>query len=83
VSPHGDEPADVELPPGGAAIFSAGTAPAELTLRRYATEDFPINVATVSAHDGGVLRIPTDRSDVPWTLGVSGGPVRVCGVEGL
>ena len=53
---------------------SAGGA-AELRLRRFATQSFPIGAGEVAAKPVAIT-IPADRSDVPWQLQVSGsGPV--------
>ena len=53
---------------------------ATLRVRRYADELMPLGDAPP---EGGslVLRIPTDRSAVPWELELSAaGPKSVCGI---
>ncbi len=59
----------VELPPGG-VLATAGARPARLSLRRYATEEFPVTVGAVPARRSAELRIPTDRSTEPWELAI-------------
>ncbi len=78
VRPVGGTAAVVALPPGGAVLSSPPGVTAQLGLRRFATQTFPIVVGTLRT--AGRLRIPTDRSTEPWELQVDAtGPVSVCG----
>ncbi len=73
------DPETITLPPGGATIRVAPGAEAELALRRYATESFPIDAGAVAGGDAVELAIPTDRSDRPWQVQVGGaGSFAVC-----
>ncbi len=69
----------VRLPRGGATLISDDDV--EIWTRRWAGE-LPSALGTLSAGQPARLRIPTDRASAsdPWYLGVSGGPVRVCGL---
>lgn len=72
-------PSMVELD-GGAATVQAGTGPAELQLRRYATASFPVSLGTVRPGRFVSVSIPMDQSTQPWVLQVSGtSTARVCG----
>jgi hypothetical protein len=72
--------APATLPPGGAILRAAGTAPAKVDLRRFATEDAPVELGRLDAGRAAVLAIPTDRSPVPWQLQVpAGGRLELCG----
>lgn len=72
-------PAAVELPPGGTVLESS--ARLALSLRRYATQAFSVDLGTEPGAHPVAVQIADDRSPVPWMLGLSGaGEVRVCGL---
>jgi hypothetical protein len=65
------------LPPGGAILIARGDAPHQLSLRRFATESFPVSAGILRGT--GSLVIPTDRSSRPWQLQIGGdGPLTAC-----
>ncbi len=81
VRPVRGAPPVVSLPPGGAALEAKGGTSANLYLRRYSSDSFPIFARTLRAN--AVLSIPTDRSSLPWQLQLGAtGPVTVCGLRG-
>ncbi len=71
--------AAISLPPGGAWLSDVGSQQA-LALSRFA----PVRAAPLkapAASGAAYLRIPRDRSAIPWTLWVSSPrPVSVCGL---
>ncbi|HEX5982678.1 MAG TPA: hypothetical protein VFY69_00580 [Solirubrobacterales bacterium] len=75
----GEAVPEVPLSPGLNRIEIAPGPPAELSLRRFATEEFPV---PTNAPPGGsvvLLRVPRDASDQPWHLHVQAEqPARVC-----
>lgn len=78
VEPTAGRPAVVSLPPGGVLLEASPGLSAELSLRRFASESFPVRVGTLSG--SASLAIPTDGSGRPWQLELnSTGTVRVCG----
>ena len=64
----GSPVAILRLPPGGAIVHASPRAGAQLRLRRFATDSFPIAAAPLAAGEVGVLNIPTDRATEPWEL---------------
>lgn len=69
------------LPPEGAA-FRAGSQPIdEIKMNRFATSQFPIDFEQgLAPGKAAEVRIPPDRSAVPWKLELqSNGPTTVCG----
>ena len=75
----GADPATVRLPPGEALLRASRGGEAELALRRYASESFPVTLGTPSPGAVEALDIPRDRSDEPWELELTGsGSVAVC-----
>ena len=65
------------LPAGGVALELARGG-GRARLRRYASEEFPVELGAVPAGSSR-LAIPSDRSDEPWELElVAEGPVSVC-----
>jgi hypothetical protein len=69
--------AALALPPGGATLES--TAPAELSLRRWAS-DFSVELKPLEPGSPQALTIPADAARVPWRLRIEGGgKVSVCG----
>jgi len=70
----------LRLPPGGAIVHAARRAGAQVRLRRFAADSFPIAAAPLAAGEVGVLRIPTDRATQPWEVEISPpAGVSVCG----
>jgi hypothetical protein len=52
---------------------------AQLAIRRFATEEFPVNLPAAAGGSIMRLRIPRDASSKPWFLhAVGDSPVRVC-----
>jgi hypothetical protein len=79
--PPATAPAVLQLPPGG-AIVRTGAGGTSLSLRRFATESFPLQAGTVPAGSAAILRIPTDGASVPWQLEVDPPQaVTVCGLS--
>lgn len=72
----------VTLPPDGAYVEAGKRRIADLRLRRFSSGgEFPIDMQqTLQPHQAAEIRIPPDRSRVPWKLLVeSVGPATVCG----
>jgi hypothetical protein len=75
-------PAVFRLPPGG-ALLGAGEEPVEdLRLRRFSEGEFPVDLKEGVAPGHVVrMRIPRDRSGVPWKLEVdSAGVTTACAI---
>ena len=71
-------PAAVSLPPGGARLHAAPGVGAQLQLRRFASDSFPVSVGTLRG--ASELDIPRDRSERRWELQIGAtGKVKVCG----
>jgi hypothetical protein len=72
--------------PSGAAVVELPTGPtvvrapdgADLSLRRYATESFPVELGPLEAGEAAVLELPPDRASEPWELEATGGSVELC-----
>jgi hypothetical protein len=74
---NGGEPRTLSLPPGG-AVLELTERGGRARLRRYASEEFPVELGAVRA-GASRLEIPTDRSAEPWELELlATGPVSVC-----
>ncbi|HKO38777.1 MAG TPA: hypothetical protein VJU14_10455, partial [Solirubrobacterales bacterium] len=54
-------PTRIEVPPG---------PPAALSLRRFATGEFPVSTAAAPGGSVMVLRVPRDLASQPWRLRV-------------
>jgi hypothetical protein len=66
--------------PAGGAVIELARGGGRARVRRYASEEFPVELGAVSA-GASRLEIPTDGSDEPWELElVADGPVSVCRV---
>jgi hypothetical protein len=75
--------APVTLPPGGVILRGAATARAEVRLRRFATEEAPVELGRLAGGRTAALAIPGDRSPVPWQLAPPPtGALEVCGPPG-
>jgi hypothetical protein len=73
---HG--PATVTVPLGG-VVVDTGRGEAQLRLRRYAEDSYPVRVANLGEGEVALIAIPPDGSDQPWTLEVTGeGTVSTC-----
>jgi hypothetical protein len=68
----GVRPAIVGVPPKG-MVLRASSRGAEVSLRRFASESFPVSLGPLPAWTAELLRIPPDRSSRPWTARLSGG----------
>lgn len=79
--PPGDDEQEVplDLRPGVTRIEVPPGEDAELNLRRFATDEFPIPTEDAPAGEVTVLEIPADESTRPWRMEVEADrPVRVC-----
>jgi hypothetical protein len=64
--------------PQGVIMRAHGPA-IRVSLRRYATESFPLALGTLPVGSAELIETPTDRSDRDWTIQLSGtGAVDVC-----
>ncbi|HET9152812.1 MAG TPA: hypothetical protein VFN85_01700 [Solirubrobacterales bacterium] len=60
----------IEVPPGPEA---------QLSMRRFAAEEFPVTLTAAPGGSAAVLHVPRDESPRPWQLHVAAEqPVRVC-----
>jgi hypothetical protein len=74
----GLEPAVFDVPAEG-VVLRASRAGTEASLRRYASDSFPVALGPLEPRAPTLLRIPADRSSRPWALQLSGGgPVAAC-----
>jgi hypothetical protein len=65
--------------PAGGFVIRAQGAGVEAGLRRYAKTALPLSLGTLPPGRPQLLRIPPDRSTVPWTLQLTGsGQAAVC-----
>jgi hypothetical protein len=79
--PPGDDEREVplDLRPGVTRIEVPPGDDAEVSLRRYADDDFPVPTEGAPAGEVTVLEIPADESSRPWRMEVEADqPVRVC-----
>lgn len=84
VPPGGPAPPLLSLPPGGAAL-RAGAGPIDdIRLKRFSTGEFPIDLKRgLAAGQAGELKIPRDRSNVPWRMELeSSATTTICGLSG-
>jgi hypothetical protein len=69
------------VPPAGLVIRAQGGG-VIAGLRRYSTATFPLSFGRLPAGQAELLRLPPDRSAVPWTLQLTGaGEATVCPAE--
>jgi hypothetical protein len=54
-------------------VLRASSAGTEVSLRRYASASFPVPLGALSAGAMELLRIPVDRSSLPWSSLLTGG----------
>ncbi len=70
---------DVPIHPGLTRIEVPPGPEAQLSMRRFDTEEFPVSLAPAPGNSAVVLHVPRDESPRPWYLHVSAQrPVRVC-----
>jgi hypothetical protein len=75
-------PTTMAVPSTGLLLTARGSG-VQVSLRRYASESFPVALGPLPAGQAQLLRIPTDRSQRPWTLQLSGaGKVTICRAAG-
>jgi len=75
----GEAMPDVTLGPGLTRIEVAPGPPAELSLRRFALEEFPVPTEDAPGGSTVLLRIPRDNAEQPWHLHVEADQdARVC-----
>jgi hypothetical protein len=70
VSIPGGDPDGAEFPagPGLLRIRLDPGDPAGLTARRFATEEFPVDLGAIPGGSEAVLRVPRDEASRPWHL---------------
>jgi hypothetical protein len=68
----GVRPAIVGVPLGG-MVLRASSPGTEVSLRRFASESFPVPLGPLPARPAELLLIPPDRSPRPWTAQLNGG----------
>jgi hypothetical protein len=79
VPPGGGPMPGIPLTVGENEIEVPEGPPASLSLRRFATGEFPVPTEDAPGGSVMVLRVPPDNSDRPWYLHVEAEqPVRVC-----
>jgi hypothetical protein len=81
--PPREQPLLLGLPLQGAAL-QAGTKPIDdVRLTRFASGEFPVDLKRgLAAGRAGEIRIPLDRSSVPWKMALeSRGTAVVCGLQ--
>ena len=71
-------PALTQLEPGSTTVVRASGATAELALRRYATESFPVELGSLAAGEAAALELPADASAERWELAATGGALELC-----
>jgi hypothetical protein len=69
------------VPPGGLLLRTAASD-TQVSLRRYATQSFPVSLGSLRPGEQELLRITPDRSTRSWSLGLSGPHVQVCQPSG-
>jgi len=68
--------------PATGLVLRARGAGVTASLRRYAKDSFPLSFGELPPGQPELLRIPPDRSSVPWTLQLTGtGRAAVCPAE--
>jgi hypothetical protein len=65
-------PAVVNVPAEGLVLRASATGTG-VSLRRYASESFPVRLGSLPAGQMGLLRIPADRSSRRWSVQLNGG----------
>ena len=79
VTVAGARPAEVRVDPGTTRIEVAPGPPAGLSLRRFATDGYPVHTADAPGDSTTTLRVPRDEATQPWYLHVEAEQAaRVC-----
>jgi hypothetical protein len=85
ISPHGHCTSvpgggpEVSLAPGTTRIELAPGPPGDISLRRFATGEYPVPSRGIPGNSTTLLRIPHDGATQPWHLHVEASqPARVC-----
>jgi hypothetical protein len=73
--------APTPVPSGGLLLRTAASG-TQVSLRRYATQSFPVSLGSLRPGEQELLRITPDRSTMSWSLGLSGPHVQVCQPSG-
>jgi hypothetical protein len=72
-------PEEVTIDPGKTRIEVAPGGEATLAMRRFATDEYPVTLASAPGESTTVLTVPRDSAQNSWYLHVAAGqPVRVC-----
>jgi hypothetical protein len=75
----GDVKGGIPVGPGSTRIEVAPGAEADLSLRRFATGEFPVSTAAAPGGSVMVLKVPRDLASQPWRLRVEASQgARVC-----
>jgi hypothetical protein len=75
----GPGPSELSLRQGLTRIEVAPGPPATLSLRRFASGEFPVPLEAAPGGTTTLLRVPADRSRRPWRLRVDAAqPIRTC-----
>jgi hypothetical protein len=70
---------ETKLGPGATRIEVAPGPPAHLSLRRFATGEYPVKAKEIEAESTTILSVPEDNAVQPWFLKVEANQlVRVC-----
>jgi hypothetical protein len=83
VASAGDATPLIALPRGGGAIEADAQPIADVTMSRFSAGDMPIDFQqAVEPGEAAAIRIPPDRSDVPWKVQLqTSGNATVCGLS--
>jgi hypothetical protein len=84
ISGTGDGPGSATVPSGGALLMSLKPPGAEVLVRRFSQDSWPVDLGLVPPHGAATLEIPPDRSDRPWQVSVEAGgsTLAVCPLSG-
>ncbi len=70
---------EVKIGPGLTRVEVAPGPPAEIAMRRFATEEFPVPIAGGEGDSTTVVTVPRDRAKTPWYMHVEASQTaRVC-----
>jgi len=79
--PDGSTAPLLSLPPTGVVIESGAQPVTDIKMKRFATYEFSVDFeAGVAPGRPVAIKIPPDRSTVPWKMQLEGGPATVCGL---
>lgn len=79
VAVEGGRPEEIRVDPGQTRIEVAPGPPAGFSLRRFATDDYPVHTAGAPGNSTTTLRVPRDEAPQPWYLHVEAEQkARVC-----